>query len=212
MLEKRDLQGLTDWAAGERRSMSILISFLYERDPLIAWRAVEGLGRVALIKTSEIESLRNIIRRLLWTMNDESGSVGWYSAQAIGEIIFNVPELIDEYARILACFHDLEPFREGVFWAVAKLASIRPEPFADLASDIEAALADSSPVIRAHAALILAAMGRHSALDTIHTLNNDLSRASIYNFESGELEQLTVARMAARALDQLARSSQERNT
>ena len=54
-----------------------------------------------------------VVRRLLWSMNDESGSVGWSAPEAVAEIVVHVPRL-DEYAEVVASSIDLDPFQRGV--------------------------------------------------------------------------------------------------
>lgn len=42
------------------------------------WRAIEGMGAVAHRMAGEDpEAVRNILRNLLWTINEESGGIGW---------------------------------------------------------------------------------------------------------------------------------------
>ena len=44
---------------------------------MIKWHAVSALGAiVAALAEKEMESARIIMRRLMWSLNDESGSIG----------------------------------------------------------------------------------------------------------------------------------------
>jgi len=200
LLKQRDLAGLDKWAYGTAGSMSILLTFIYNRDELTAWRAVEALGEVADYLW-ELERTREIIRRLFWSMNDESGSLGWYAPQAVGEILYRVHPLMDEFGRILASLHGQEPFREGVFWGMSRMSSKKPAIFADMVEELQPALEDPLPSIRAHAALVLAGLKAGEAREKIESLLQDRAEFRVYDFSAGVLKTETVADYAKRALE-----------
>ena len=83
-------------------------AFLYEPGALLYWRALEGLGLVA---GSHPEQVGKLINRLLYLLNEDSGSNGWGAAAALGEIGRNhialVKEIIPMFIGILA-----EPFSQ----------------------------------------------------------------------------------------------------
>jgi len=68
------------------------MSLLFDRDKVICFRASEALGKVAAMEADkDLEPVRDLLRRLFWMMNDESGNTCWYAPEAIGEILYNVP-------------------------------------------------------------------------------------------------------------------------
>ena len=81
-------------------------------------------------------------------MNDESGGVGWHSPDIIGEILVNVPSLIDEFGDLLLAYLKEEPFERGIHRAILKVASINPEPFRNYTSLITKSLDSDDPEIR----------------------------------------------------------------
>jgi len=82
LLRERDYDNLQKWAKNMRNPQRTLLSLAYDTDELIRWRAIEAIGKVAQIQAeSDIEKVRDLIRRLLWLMNDESGGLGWHSPE-----------------------------------------------------------------------------------------------------------------------------------
>jgi hypothetical protein len=104
----------------------IIFSSLYKDDPSLKQLAIEALGCYSKVRAQEdLESVRHLLRRLFWMMNEESGNQMRNAPEAIGEILFNVPALIQEYEPILASFANEEPFKEGISWAMARIQERR---------------------------------------------------------------------------------------
>jgi hypothetical protein len=75
-----------------------------------------------------MEHARIIMRRLMWTLNDESGGIGWGVPEAMAEIMINHKGLFKEYAHILMSYAegggnylDHEPLKRGVIKAIERL-------------------------------------------------------------------------------------------
>jgi len=51
-----------------------------------------------------MESARVIMRRLMWSLNDESGGIGWGAPEAMGEIMARHEQLTKEYSAILGSY------------------------------------------------------------------------------------------------------------
>ncbi|MBU0992545.1 MAG: HEAT repeat domain-containing protein [Proteobacteria bacterium] len=117
------------------RSIGPLISLFCSKEPLIKWKAVTVIGVVAgKIADADIEYARVIMRRLMWTLNDESGGIGWGVPEAMGEIMALSDVLAREYHKILisyispgANFLEVPALQKGVLWGLTRLASERPE-------------------------------------------------------------------------------------
>jgi hypothetical protein len=193
LLKRNDRDGLLRWSHSERNPLPILTSLTYDGDELLRWRAIEAVGRVAGMQAkSNMERIRDFIRRQLWLMNDESGGVGWHSPELIGEILVNVPALIPEYAALLPSYLREEPFQRGAHLAVFRVASIDPKPFVDSASKLDDSLDDLDPVIRAYAALALRAIRGSLNGDAVRKLKADKRKLPLYDFDSGLLCQVTI--------------------
>jgi hypothetical protein len=98
------------------------------------WRAVGLLGVLAgRLAGGDLEILRELMRRLMWGLNEESGAILWAAPQAMGEVLGQVPALAPEYGSILCSYLDaganfLEhpPLQAGTAWALGRLASAVP--------------------------------------------------------------------------------------
>jgi hypothetical protein len=61
-----------------RQVINPLFSFLCHSDQKVKWRAVTAMGVVVSdLAKKDMESARIIMRRLMWSLNDESGGIGW---------------------------------------------------------------------------------------------------------------------------------------
>ena len=87
------------------RMIAPLFSFFYRDESWLRWRAITAMGEAVMqMAGRDIEYARNIMRRLIWNLNDESGGIGWGSAEAMGEIMARVPQLAEEYGPLLASY------------------------------------------------------------------------------------------------------------
>jgi hypothetical protein len=182
----RDLAGLASWACESRDPLGGLFSLTYDRDDLTRWRAVEAIGIAgARLARSDIEKVRNFIRKLLWLMNDESGGVGWHAPEAIGELLFRVPELLVEYGKLLPQFLTEPPFDVGAHFAIARIAPRSAELISECKVTLLYSLKSEDPAIRAYA---------HIALG--EDPSGDDAEVELYDFSDGELYSTTVAKSA----------------
>jgi len=155
----RDMPALEELARGRKNILRTLSSSLYDSEPLVRWRAIEALGKVAgVIYLTDPEKIRRQIRRILWLMNDESGGICWKGPEAVGEIIFNNPVLVEEYGSILLSYLNEEPFEAGTRNAVSRVARIAPEIFAAGVPVIIDSLKSENPSIRGFSVKALTAL------------------------------------------------------
>jgi hypothetical protein len=198
ILATRDFQALLSWAKAATNPIRTLTSFQFDPDKQTCMRAVEALGVVATIYAdSEPERLRKMITRLFWMMNDESGNVGWYAAEAIGETLRNVPSLISEYASMLPPFLVEEPFEKGTRIAIARIAEIDKSLFtSSTTKKLIQTLDDPDPYIRGTSIIALKALGANEAADMVHELNNDDTKIELYDFDSGQIKPFAISLLA----------------
>ncbi len=209
LLEGRDFEALEEWAGAVRNPFRILLSLTYEVEGLLRWRTIEAVGKTAKIQAAlNIEKVRDFVRRLLWLMNDESGGLGWFAPEMIGEILVNVPVLIESTADILPSFIKEEPFERGAHLAICRVASIDARPFLKFAPEISESLDNSDPLIRSYAALILAAIGAKQYREPMKNLLDDRTKVILYDFDGGNLEETTVSNIARKAIKQIDSSSE----
>lgn len=189
-----------------------LFSLLLNRDPLTCWRAVTAFGIAASgLGGRDPEQARVLLRRMMWSLNEESGAVGWGVPQAMGEIMAVSPDLARQYHRILASyihegakegnFLDHAPLRQGVYWGLARLAGTQPELASVAAGDLMVALGEPDPAARGLAALALGRIGAPGALRALTLLAADPAEFDLY--EDWEIHPARVGDLAERALRRL---------
>lgn len=124
LLLRKDLDSLVERCESDRQYWKALRFVLYEPDEDFLWPAVKA---VALLMerwwaSGEEERVREYIRTLLWSLNDESGGIGWNAPQTIAEIIVNIPSLLEPYASMMIT-RTLEepPLVNSCLWAIGRL-------------------------------------------------------------------------------------------
>lgn len=198
LLLKRDSTALAGFAHSERATLRTLASLLFDRDKLVCWRAVEAMGRAAAVEyEKDPEKVRELLRRLFWQLNDESGNLGWYAPQAIAAILAEVPSLIEEYGRVLVSFLPEEPFEGGVRWGLARIAAVNKDAFNDTVAS-ELLICSLKEPDKDKLGFTLYAL---KALDIkvnrvdIAALQSDPHQVQIYNWETGEFDKTTVGEL-----------------
>jgi HEAT repeat protein len=153
-LEMNDLDAVVLLVQKERKALSLLIRMAYDKETLVGWRAIKAVGRIAnvLVKT-EHEFLRIAVRRLLWSLSDESGGIGWAAPELLGEIVQSDPEGFADIIPLIAEVYNIEEqtFRPGVVYALARIAEVSPEMIASFQKIIVRSLVDTNPLIRIYA-------------------------------------------------------------
>lgn len=194
-----------------------LLSALLSPVSLVRWRAVAALGRtVARLAEVRLEDGRNAIRRFMWSLNEESGAIGWGVPEAMAETLVRSGPLAAEFSRIyLSYIRDLDkdctyidhaPLRRGVYWGIARLAQARPELAAPAVPDLVTGLADCDPESRGHCALALerlAPPATPAMLAALAALFSDSHRFEL--FRDGALVPTGVSELARAAHARLTR-------
>ncbi|MCP4581205.1 MAG: hypothetical protein GY839_06275 [candidate division Zixibacteria bacterium] len=198
ILQRRDFDELRNWANQIRNPLRIMNSLLFDSDPLTIQRALEGLGVAAAeVADSKLKNLRKLVRHFFWTMNDESGNIGWYAPEAIGEILRSVPKLIVEYGHMLPAFLIEEPFEKGTRIAIGRVAEIDKSCFNQAAiKKLIQTLDDPDPYIRGTSIVALKSLGAAEASGQIKELVDDAEQIELYDFVSGEIRNYSVGELA----------------
>lgn len=194
LLEGFDLDAVARWAEGEPQAARALQSFLFDEGELVRWRAVEAIGRAAAVRArSGLEPVRELLRRTLWLMNDESGGLLWHGPQVLAAVLSNVPALCEEFGAIVGSFLEEEPFRVGTRWALWRLAPSRPGTVAGFEAELETSLADPDPALRGHSVLALCAVRGGELV----ALGRDAAPFTVFDYRAGALRTATVAEAAS---------------
>ncbi|MDH3867012.1 MAG: hypothetical protein OES39_07950, partial [Desulfobulbaceae bacterium] len=115
------------------RVINPLIGSLCSNNETVRWHAITTLGPVvAALADRDMEAARVVMRRFMWSLNDESGGIGWGAPEAMGEIMACHDALAQEYGHILVAymredgfFLELEMLQRGLMWGLGRLAQAR---------------------------------------------------------------------------------------
>ena len=198
LLQAGDFAALTELAGRESGVAAILMQDLYEPGALLYWRALEGLGLVA---GAHPEQVGKLINRLLYLLNEDSGSNGWGAAAALGEIGRNQIALVQEIIPMFVGFRE-EPFsQEPMLWGVGRLAEVKAELLHEVLPEIVPFLTNPDPQLRALAAWGLGKARYQPAAAAIQALTGDEHPVQLY--DCGRLFETTVGQIARDALASL---------
>jgi HEAT repeat protein len=185
-----------------------LFSALCREDKEIKWPAVTAMGfLVADLAGRDLERARNILRRMMWSLNEESGGIGWGLPEAMGEILARNEDLAREFARFLVSylrpggnFLEFEPLQRGVLWAIGRLAESHPQMLQSLGahSYLLAFLSSPDALARGHAILALGRIGEKESLQALEAYLQDETEIPLY--ENQEFRRVRISQLARRAL------------
>lgn len=115
---------LAELAAGNRRALSPLVGRLWDADSRIRARAARVLGRAA---ADHPDLGIEVIRRLMWTLNDESATNGVYAVPALGEIGRRNPRTFAPWVSALVSMAWDDGLRLELIRALGAVAESAPE-------------------------------------------------------------------------------------
>ena len=194
-----------------RRVINPLFAFFNNADPAIKWAAVTTAGAVvANLADQDPDGAREIMRRIMWNLNDESGGIGWGFPETMGEILARNEKLANEYAQILFSYANIEAnylehegLQRGLLWGIGRLAQVRPELALKALPHLMPYLDSPDAAVRGHASWIMGLLLAGEAGPRLKVLMNDESEFQIY--ANHLLESQRVCDAAAVALEHIAR-------
>ncbi len=194
-LQKRDLSRIAELGLENPRTISILFNLSYDKDSLITWRAIEAMGEVVhAIAERSREDAREVMKRLLWSITEESGGLGWSSIEMIAEVIVRSPGVFSDVALLIPEYFDEPIFRESVLYALWRIGKERPELLEKNAVEavLKEALESENPTIKGLALLIIRDCSEKLGLKGLDKSisNDDNRKIRIYN--DGNFEYLTI--------------------
>ncbi|MEJ2724028.1 MAG: HEAT repeat domain-containing protein [Deltaproteobacteria bacterium] len=186
-----------------------LFSFLHHGNEKAKWAAVTAMGAVvSQLADQDMEGARVVLRRLMWSLNDESGGIGWGSPEAMGEILARHRGLAKEYAHILLSYTrpdgnylEHEMLQRGLLWGIGRLAEARPDLLQDTVPQLKLYFRSEDPTVRALAARIMGFLDVQGARKDLERLTRDASEVSFW--EDGRLYRGRVKDVAEVALKRL---------
>lgn len=126
-----------------RSATRVLLSFLSSADGTLRSRSAKALGRlVAERARSDLDGAREIVRRLMWSLNDESGGIGWGAPEALAHILACSDSLCEEFAPVFVSYLRKDgnflgggPVEPSLLAAAGILAQARPETLRSLGAE-----------------------------------------------------------------------------
>jgi hypothetical protein len=124
LLYQRDHDRLIELCEQDRHVWNELRFRLYDMDEKIRFSAIEAVAQFMkrLWQRGKTEKVREYMRNLFWSLNDESGGIGWSAPQTIAEMIVNIPELLDPFGSMMIA-HSLDepPLVKAGLWGIGRL-------------------------------------------------------------------------------------------
>lgn len=167
LLESEDWRAtLPEIVAEGKSGLGALFSFLL-LDPLMRHRAAVAIGATtASLALMDPEAAKNVCRRFMWHMNEDSGNIGWGIPEAFAETLAASASLAQTYSSILISYimdlgHadnycDQDILRRSCYWACGRLAQSSPELAEKSRPWLVRGLRDEDEICRGMAAWALA--------------------------------------------------------
>lgn len=205
----------------------VLFVAICRPEPKVRWHGVSLFGIVVnKVAERESEAARMIMRRFLWSLNDESGGIGWGAPEAMAECMARNSLLAQEYCHMLVSYMrddgpelfqdgnylELPELQRGLLWGIHRLLVTRPGVLADesLVGDLVKYLQSADGPVRGLAARCLAQLPVaevESAAVALRSLAEDQTSIEIY--EDGAFFTTTVASLARQALELLSTDARD---
>jgi len=202
------------------RVLKVLFALLCHNEPALRWRAVSLMGPlVADLAEYDMEAARVVMRRLMWSLNDESGGIGWGAPEAMAECLAHHSGLAEEYTHILVSFMredgfflEYPPLQRGLMWALGRLAMVRPHLLGQKNAQtyLLSYLDSPDPPVRGLAARALGILQVAAARQRLSTLLGQSEPVVFYGRE--RLLVSTVGDLAAAALARLSDRKRSQGT
>ncbi|MCL2789381.1 MAG: HEAT repeat domain-containing protein [Desulfobulbus sp.] len=199
--------------------VNVLFAAICRDDQRLRWHAVSCMGdAVARLAETDTEAARMVMRRFLWSLNDESGGIGWGAPESMAEAMSCHAGLADEYVHMLISYmreDGLEicqdgnyiehpGLQRGLLWGVARLSGCRPRLLLDRGtdeSDILPYLRAEDAAIRGLAALAAGNLRLTATGTTLRTMVDDPAPFTLY--QDGLFHAVTVSAVVQSALEDM---------
>lgn len=180
---------------------------LYDPDARARWTAVREIGAYAEGEASD-DKVRRLLQRLVWSLNDESGAVGWGAPAAIGEILARRPGFQPEFAGLFPQWLANEDvvldnaiLDAGAIWALGRLGPGAPIHHDDPAALLRPFLERGAAAVRGAAAWSAGRLGLDVLVPGLEPLRDDPGPVAL--LVGSEVRDCTVADLTREALGRL---------
>ncbi|MGE5236522.1 MAG: hypothetical protein ACM3O7_09250 [Acidobacteriota bacterium] len=128
----RRLDELEEILVRDRRAVRILVGLTYHADGAIRSGAADGL---ALAARHHPKLIQEVVRRLVWAMNDESGTHAVTAPDVVVQLARTVPDLLVPFVADLLRLTGDPSLREKLVEAVRLVAAASPRGVTSTMSD-----------------------------------------------------------------------------
>ena len=197
------------------RVINPLIGALCSNNETVRWHAITALGPImADLADKDMEAARVVMRRFMWSLNDESGGIGWGAPEAMGEIMAGHDKLADEYGHMLVAYMredgfylELPQLQQGLMWGLARLTMAKPDLLKakNVVAYLLPYLDSHDSTVRGLAAWTLGLLHAGEAVLYLERLANDPAQVTIFLNRTFVPE--TVGSLAHNALANIAKES-----
>jgi hypothetical protein len=189
-----------------------LFSALYRSEEMLRWHTITVFGEVLTrLADKEMEAARIIMRRFIWSLNDESGGIGWGAPEAMAEAMYHHDGLCDEYLHMLISyirpdgplehqdgnFLELPALQRGLLWGINRLAEKRKDLLLqkEVLPDLISYLDSPDTTVRGLAVRAIGMLGGSVESETLRSLLADGQEIRLY--QDGEISKVSVSEIAA---------------
>ena len=163
LLQQGREEALAELAVANPRALRPLVGRLWDPDGEIRQRAARAIGQVA---AAHPDRGTEVIRRLMWALNDESATNGVYAIPALGEIGRRAPGLMTHHVPALVSMARDEGLRGEILRALRAVARAAPTLVAGELDRLATSVDDSQSGELEALRRLVAAAGKGSIDDT----------------------------------------------
>lgn len=172
--------------------------------------AIAAFGVVVpTLADQDMEAARVVMRRFLWTLNDESGGIGWGAPEAMAEVMACDERIAHEYLHMLLSYMredgeelfqdgnylELPMLQRGLLWGVGRLCGVYREMMLanGVVQDLRGYLDSADGVVRGLALWCLCLLGDDSLRQEVGKLKGDMTNFTV--IKDGEVTHHTTGEL-----------------
>ena len=199
----------------EHLVLNSLFSALCNPSESTRWSSVCSFGIIVpRLAEKKMEDARVVMRRFLWSLNDESGGIGWGAPESLAEIMCYSSSLRVEYLHMLLSYMrpdgeeilqdgnylELPMLQRGLLWGVGRLSECHQNELVerDIVDDVAAYLGSSDLNVVGLAIWTLGLLKAKSAEREIASFAGSNDVIPLYRAPS--LKQVEIGQLAQEAL------------
>ncbi len=228
LLENKTLPDIINQLSAYREKdvVNPLFSALCSTNERIKWHAVSCFGFVvSRIAEQDFESARIIMRRFLWSLNDESGGIGWGAPESLSEIMAQNDNLFHEYIHMLISYMrldgpeilqdgnylELPALQQGLLWGIGRLLMCRSEEMLPkgITKDLERYLDSSDKIVQGLAAWCLGMCYDVEDADKLIPLTKITIQFNLYL--EGSFNQVNMAELVLNSIKAIKKNKQKKH-